>query len=113
MVPHRGLVHPWLAEPVWVPENPALLGDNNLLSLPSAMNEYDDTTRDRYRDRVPFGHEVSCITIHDTQLLAAAIAFQTVDSIYFLFYPLTGCGERYPPTRLCDAISSRQISIRK
>lgn len=83
MVPHRGLVHPWLAEPVWVPENPALHGDNNLLSLPSAMNEYDDTTRDRYRDRVPFGHEVSCITIPDTSLLAEAIAVQIVNSIYF------------------------------
>jgi len=65
MVPHRGLVHPWLAEPVWVPENPTLLADNNLLSSPEAasMNEYDDTTRDRYRDRVPFGHEVCCISI--------------------------------------------------
>ena len=46
MVPHRGLVHPWLSEPVWVPENAwPLKTDNRLRS----DENYEDST-DRHRE---------------------------------------------------------------
>ena len=55
MVPSRGLVHPWLSEPVWAPENAwPLRPDNHLRNY----EEEDDQTRDRHRDRVSFMHEV-------------------------------------------------------
>ena len=55
MVPNRGLVHPWLSEPVWVPENawPSKTDGNRLRS-----DEENEETVDRHRDRVSFGHEV-------------------------------------------------------
>ena len=56
MVPHRGLVHPWLSEPVWVPENawPLKTDTNNRLR---SDEDYEEST-DRHRDRVSFSHEV-------------------------------------------------------
>ncbi len=61
MVPHRGLVHPWLAEPVWAPDNPwPLRPENNHLR----MNEdHDDPSKDRHRDKVSFSQEVMNLNI--------------------------------------------------
>ncbi|EFX84874.1 hypothetical protein DAPPUDRAFT_314427 [Daphnia pulex] len=54
MVPNRSLVHPWLSEPVWVPENtwPTKTDGNRLRS-----DEENEDPGDRHRDRVSFGHE--------------------------------------------------------
>lgn len=61
MVPHRGLVHPWLSEPVWAPENTwqSKVDFNRLRS----DEELDDGT-DRHRDRVSFSHEVAFISTY-------------------------------------------------
>ena len=55
MVPHRGFVHPWLSEPVWVPENTwQSKADPNRLRI----EEENEEMSDRHRDKVSFGHEV-------------------------------------------------------
>lgn len=56
MVPSRGLVHPWLSEPVWAPENPYPLRPDN--HLRNYEDEGDEQTMDRHRDKVSFLHEV-------------------------------------------------------
>lgn len=63
MVPHRGLVHNWLAEPVWAPDNPwPLRPENNHLRTDDDQN--DDPT-ERHRDRVSFMHEVCVGLMND------------------------------------------------
>ena len=65
MVPNRSLVHPWLSEPVWVPENtwPTKTDGNRLRS-----DEENEDSGDRHRDRVSFGHEVILINLRKCRL---------------------------------------------
>lgn len=98
MVPHRGLVHPWLAEPVWAPDNPwPLRPENNHLR----MNEdHEDPSKDRHRDKVSFSQEVMNLNI--------CIIVQRK-----LLFFLVGRRQRYEIIRICHAIPPRSLCIAK
>ena len=55
MVPYRGLVHPWVADPLWASEN--RWTSKPAVKISQHAEEEADAT-DRHRDRVSFGHEV-------------------------------------------------------
>lgn len=103
MVPTRGLVHPWLSEPVWVPENawPSKTTDNH--SRPEEENEENS---DRHRDRVSFGHEVMFKMLFWNH-------WELILQLILIIWQIKGCRKRCPIIRLCNAISSWPIGIMK